>query len=125
LNKFTQINDIITHFNVIEQIKYNNLETEPNVMKIFKQNHKIQFQVQIRLVRNYEIQVQSKSIKKLQIRRIYIQIQIHVHRWWVLTLALQGRLYRALHPKLYASMCGGQKMAAHANKWSPVDGAHE
>jgi len=35
LNKFTQINDIITQ-NVIAQIKYSNLETEPNVMKKFK-----------------------------------------------------------------------------------------
>jgi len=27
-----------------------------------------------------------------------------LHRtWWLLTLALQGRLYRALHPKLYAT----------------------
>jgi len=32
LNKFTKINDIITH-NVIAQIKYSNLETEPNVTK--------------------------------------------------------------------------------------------
>jgi len=71
LNKFTQINDIITH-NVIAQIKHSNLETEPNVMKKIKQNYEIQIQVQIRLVRNYEIQIQSKSIKKLQIRRIYI-----------------------------------------------------
>jgi len=22
-------------------------------------------------------------------------------------------------------MCGGQKMAPHVNKWSPLDGAHE
>jgi len=43
-------------------------------MKKFKQNYQIQIQVQIRSVRNYEIQIQSKSIKKLRIRRIYIQI---------------------------------------------------
>jgi len=32
LNKFIQINNIITH-NVIAQIKNSNLETEPNVIK--------------------------------------------------------------------------------------------
>jgi len=52
LNKFTHINGIITR-NVIAQIKYSNLESEPNVMKKFKQNYQIQIQVQIRLVRNY------------------------------------------------------------------------
>jgi len=43
-------------------------------MKKFKQN----YEIQIRLVRNYEIQIQSKSNKKLQIRRIYIQIHVHL-----------------------------------------------
>jgi len=71
MNKLTQINDITTH-NVIAWIKYSNLETEPYVMKKFKQN----YQVQIRSVRNYKIQ--SKSIKKLQIRRIYIQIDVRL-----------------------------------------------
>jgi len=47
-----------------------------SIMKKFKQNYQIQ--VQIRLVRNYKIQIQSKSIKKLQIRRIYIQIHVHL-----------------------------------------------
>ena len=75
MNKFAQINDIITH-NVIAQIESSNLETETKVMKKFKQNYQIQ--VQIRLVRNYEVQIQSKSIKKLQIRRIYIQILVHL-----------------------------------------------
>jgi len=23
------------------------------------------------------------------------------------------------------ALCGGQKMAPHANKWSPLEGAHE
>jgi len=39
LNKFTQINDIITH-DVIAQIKYSNLETESNVMKNLNKNIK-------------------------------------------------------------------------------------
>ena len=52
-------------------------------MKKFEQNYQIEIPVQIRLVRDYKIQVQSKSIKKLQIRRIYIQIiQTHVQLWW-------------------------------------------
>ena len=68
----------MTH-NFIAQIKYSNLETESTVMKKIEQNYQIQFQVQLRLVRNSEIQIKSKSIKKLQIRRIYIQTQIHVH----------------------------------------------
>ena len=58
LNKFAQINDIITH-NIIAQIKYSNLETEPNVMKKFKRSYQIE--VQIRLVRNYEIQIHKKT----------------------------------------------------------------
>ena len=78
LNKFTKINDITTH-HIIAQIKYSIFETEPNVMKQFKQNNQIQVQVQIRLVKNYKIQFQSYSINKLQIRRIFIQI--HVHLW--------------------------------------------
>ena len=68
------------HLNQFSQIKYSNLETELNVMKKFKQNYQIQ--VQIRLVRK----IKSKSIKKLQIRKIYIQIQIHVHLWWAAML---------------------------------------
>ena len=37
--------------------------------------------------------------------------------WWVLTLALQGRLYRALHPKLYATrnLCMHDFLKLHHN----------
>jgi len=47
-------------------------------MKNLNRIIKSKFQVQIRLVRNYEIQIHSQSIKKLQIRRIYIQIHVHL-----------------------------------------------
>jgi len=39
------------NLNQFSQNKYNNLETEPNVMKKFKQN----YQIQIWLIRNYKI----------------------------------------------------------------------
>jgi len=33
-------------------------------------------------------------------------------------------LYEVLG-KCFIGYCGGQKMAPHVNKWSPLDGAHE
>ena len=45
------------NLNQFSQSKYSNLEIEPNVMKKFKQNYKIQ----IRLIRKYKIQIQQKT----------------------------------------------------------------
>jgi len=47
------------HLKQFSQINYSNLETGLNVMKNFEEKHQIQ--VQIRLVRNYKIQIHQKT----------------------------------------------------------------
>jgi len=49
-------------------------ETKLKVATKFKQG----YQIQIRLSRIYKIQIQSKPITKLKIRRIKIQIHVHL-----------------------------------------------
>ena len=58
-------------------------------MTKFKQNYQIQ--VQIRLVKYYEIQIRSKSIKKLQIHKI--NIQFHFHLCWQVPVLFRIRIF--------------------------------
>jgi len=56
-NDVSNISGHESNLNQFSQIKYSNMETGPNVMKKFKQN----YQIQIRLIRNYKIQIRQKA----------------------------------------------------------------
>ena len=59
-----------------QQIKYNNLQLRNKIESCDEVQQG--YQIQIRLSRIYKIQIQSKPITKLKIRRIKIQIHVHL-----------------------------------------------